>query len=104
MVSKIFDAVGWETPNVAALEGVDACIRQLSQVDLDSFAFRYPYSKKGDRSLPDTLSYINIRHFAEVMDRLASYIDGIDTGASVVEEWQDDLEAEWRNNMAGYGP
>jgi hypothetical protein len=95
MFIGIFGAVGWEEPDQIDMEGVDDYIRQISELDRDGFSFRYAHSKEGDRLLPEHLKHINIRHFAEMMDRLVGYIDEIDTATSVVKEWQDDMEAEY---------
>jgi hypothetical protein len=94
MLTEILEAVGWEKPHQIDMEGVGDCIRQMTQLDQDGFSSRYAHSKEGDRLLPENLTHINLRHFAEMMDRLVNYIDGIDTTTSLVEEWQDDMEAE----------
>jgi hypothetical protein len=100
MFTEIFEAVGWNKPETADVEGVDDYVRQLSAVDLDSFSFRYPHSKKGERSLPEDLKHVNLRHFVELMSRIASYIDGIDTATSAVEGWRDDMEAEYSGDYS----
>jgi hypothetical protein len=92
---EIFEAVGWEKPDECDMEGVGDYIRQLSEPDPGGFSFRYAHSREGERLLPEDLTHIDIRHFAKTMDRLVIYIDGIDTATSVVEEWQDDIEAEY---------
>jgi hypothetical protein len=93
-LTEIFEAVGWEKPERIDTEGVDDYMHQMSQLDQNGFGSRYAHSKRGDRFLPKDLTHINIRHFAEMMDRLVSYIDGIDTATSVVEEWYDDMCVE----------
>lgn len=95
MFTEILEAVGWKRPDQADIEGVDDYIRQLSKVDPDGFSWRYAHSKKLSRLLPKDLTPINLRHFAEMIDRLVTYVDLIDTATSVVEEWQDDMEAEY---------
>lgn len=95
MLTGIFEAVGWEKPDQIDMDGVDDYIRQISELDPDGLGSRYAHSKEGDRLLPEGLTHINIRHFAETMDRVVSYVDGVDTATSVVEEWQDDMEAQY---------
>ena len=60
-------------------------------------------SKKGRPSLPRDLERIDLRHFAELMDRFADYLDGLDTATSVLEEQKLDMEAEWRSEMLSEG-
>lgn len=98
MFTEVFKSVGWERPDQADVEGVDDYICQISELAPDGFAWRYAHSKEGNRSLPKDSKPINLRHFAEMMDRLVSYIDGIDTATSAVEEWQDEMEAEYGHN------
>jgi len=96
MFEEIYQSVGWDKPESIDVEGIDDYIRQLSDQDPNSYCFRYSHSKKGTRSLPADLKRLNLRHFAEMMSRIVSYIDGIDTATSVVEEWQDEMEADYR--------
>ena len=62
------------------IEGIDDYIRQISEVDPYSYSLRYAHSKKGDPSLPEGLTHINLRHFGELMDRLADYLSGYRCG------------------------
>ena len=75
ILAAIAEAAGWSPLDSADVEGVDDYIRQLSSLDPDSFCFRYWHSKKGSRSLPEDLKHINLRHFADMMERLANYLD-----------------------------
>jgi hypothetical protein len=100
MMTEILEAVGWEKVDQIDMEGVGDYVCQMSELDRDGFSSRYAHSKEGDRLLPKNLTHINIRHFAEMMDRLVNYIDGIDTATSLVEESQDDMEAESRHDYS----
>jgi len=66
------------------LEGIDSYIDQLHQHDPDGQRFRYSTIKaKGRktatlRSLPDDLRHINIRNFADGMEKLSDYLEGLD--------------------------
>jgi hypothetical protein len=101
MFAGICEAVEWDKPEVADVEGADAYIQQLTELDRNSLSFRYWQSKAGERSLPEDLQRINLRHFAEMMNRLVRYIDGIDSATSLVEDWQDDMESSYGNDY-GY--
>jgi hypothetical protein len=70
ILAAIGAAAGWSPLDSADVEGVDDYIHQLSSLDPDSFSFRYWNSKKGDGNLPQDLKLINLRHFAEMMERL----------------------------------
>ena len=65
-------------------------------------SFRYAHTKDGESSLPDDVGNINLRHFAEMMERLASCLDGIDAASDHIEEIKLEMEAEWRSEMASY--
>lgn len=105
MLSAIGKAAGWGELDAADIEGIDDYIRQLTELDSDSFSFRYTRSKKGTPSLPAELKHINLRHFAEMLERLADFLDGLNTGLSVLKDGKAEkaeMEAEWRNEMAQY--
>lgn len=96
------DAAGWTRLPTDELEAIDSYIRQLTALDPDSFSFRYTRSKKGAPSLPAELKCINLRHFAEMMERLADYLDALDTAVSVLEEGKLEMEAAYRNAYGDY--
>jgi hypothetical protein len=102
MLSAIGEAIGWGELDAADVEGIDNYIHQLTELDPDSFSFRYTRSKKGTPSLPAELKHINLRHFAEMMERLADFLDGLNTGLSVLKDGKAEMEAEWRNEMSQY--
>lgn len=66
------------------LEGVDSYIDQLHHHDPDGQRFRYSTIKaKGQKtatlpSLPADLTHINIRNFADSMEKLSDYLEGLD--------------------------
>lgn len=77
--------LGGESPLPADdLEGIDSYIDQLHQHDPDGTRFRYSTTKvKGQKarrqpSLPSNLKHINIRNFAEHMEKLSDYLEGLD--------------------------
>ncbi|MFC5865037.1 hypothetical protein ACFPT7_22200 [Acidicapsa dinghuensis] len=88
---SICEAVGWEKPNSADVEGTREYIRQLSEVDPISMTFRYWASKDGNPSLPANLDVFNIRHFSEMMGRLADYLEALDIATTAADQMLDDL-------------
>jgi hypothetical protein len=78
ILKEICKKAGWGKLDPDDVEGIDAYIAQLSAMDPDSFAFRYAHAKDGAPSLATELKRINLRHFAELMERLANYLDGMD--------------------------
>jgi hypothetical protein len=82
------------------IKGIDDYIGQISKVDPDSYAFRYAHSKKGNRSLPPGLSQINLKHFAELIERLAYYFEGIEAAAHDLAEFKEEMEAEYWREMS----
>jgi hypothetical protein len=102
MMEDICKAAGWDRLDPEDAAGIDSYIRQLVKLDPDSYSFRYTHSKKGDPSLPSDLKRINVRHFSEMMERLASYLDTLDTATDHLVELKSEMEAEWRSEMASY--
>jgi hypothetical protein len=94
-IEKVAD---WPELPAQDIEGIDDYIRQISEVDPYSYSLRYAHSKKGDPSLPEHLTHINVRNFGELMDRLAEYLSGIDAGMGAIE----DMKHEYDSEMASY--
>ncbi len=65
-------------------------IKEFSQIDPDSFAFRYPATKQGDKTL-EGVTHINIRRLAEHIEGLSKDLEGISTGISVYRGWQQEM-------------
>jgi hypothetical protein len=89
---SICEAVNWGKPEADDLEGIRDYVSQISAVDPLSMNFRYWKSKKGEPSLPDSLNSFNIRHFSEMMGRLADFIEALDTATTAAGEMRDDLD------------
>jgi hypothetical protein len=82
------------------IEGIDSYIEQLHEHDPRGESFRYATLKGKPHigSLPADLKLINLRNFADAMERLADYLDGVIT-------WFDDmvdLAAAEAQEHAGY--
>ncbi|MGO9085330.1 MAG: hypothetical protein ACLQBK_08900 [Candidatus Sulfotelmatobacter sp.] len=100
--AAITKVAGWSDMPREDVEGIDDFIRQISEVDPRSYSLRYAHSKKGDPSLPKNLTHINLRHFGELMDRLADYLWGIDVGMSALEDMKHDYESEMASYVDDY--
>lgn len=64
---------------------VETCIKELSDIDEKSEAFRYPVSKEGEPLLKNNvllagLRYIDLQHFAENMKKIESFLLEADMG------------------------
>jgi hypothetical protein len=94
MLPALCKAAGWDEADVQ-VAGIDNYVRQLSQLDADSFSFRYSHSKKGKQSLPKNLKNINLRHFGDLMKRLADYLYGLDEAVSSLVQSKAEMESEW---------
>lgn len=77
------------------LEGIDAYIWQLHEHDPDGQRFRYARTKNRKPSLHPDLQHINIRVFAVALERLADYLDAIET-------WFDHLADQKAEMLAEY--
>ena len=92
ILAGIFEAVNWEKPKAPDLDGIREYVRQLARVDPFSTSFRYWKTKSGSSSLPASLSDFNIRHFSEMMGRLADFVEALDTATTAASEMLDDLD------------
>jgi hypothetical protein len=95
MAKAITEAVGWEALPVEDVEGIDDYIRQLCEVDPRSYSLRYANSKNGEPSLPEKLTHINLRHFGELMERLANYLYGLEAATSHLEDSKHEMKLKW---------
>ena len=77
------------------LKGLDSYIRQITEVDPRSIAFRYVREQDGGPALPQTLKKFNLRHFAETWEKLADYLDELDSWMAHMEECKHDMESGW---------
>lgn len=58
------------------LEAIEKLVTEFAQVDPDSMAFRYSEDRTNNPSLPG-LSHINLRHFKEEMNKIASFFEAL---------------------------
>lgn len=66
----------WPKGDVAELNLTENCILIISRYDQASFAFRYPETKDGERSLQG-LEYANLRHIKDTMAQISVLLDGM---------------------------
>ncbi len=78
---------GDDLPNMQHTEHV---IKEFSQIDPDSCSFRYPTTKKGEKSL-DGVTHINIRRLAIHIEELSRDIEGISNGISIYRDWKQEM-------------
>jgi len=98
IMKTVCQLTGWEMPD-EDIKGVDSYIRQLADADPASQGFRYPCSKKGERSVPQ-LRHINIRVFAEAMEWIADFFEGVDAGFVHLADAKSEILSHWRSEMA----
>jgi hypothetical protein len=53
---------------------------------------RYSHSIKGDPLLPKDFTQINLRHFGEVMERMADYLNGLEAAVLYLGGLKEDFE------------
>jgi len=67
-------------------------IEEFSEMDPDSFSFRYATTKTGSQSLPRDLWHINLARLRTVMGKIALILDGADNGISVYLEYKAEMK------------
>jgi len=73
-------------------EAVDEIIAQFCAVDPKSETFRYPTDRQGNRSIPEELHVLNVRHLRDVIDRVASFFDGVSMAFSAYLDYKADMD------------
>jgi len=69
-------------------------ITEFVKVDPDSFAFRYPNDKKGNKNL-DGIEYINLRKLHDQMEVLKEKLDKYYLCISLLRDFQDEMRSEY---------
>lgn len=78
IIKKVFSGEG-ESPD---LSFVDHVISEYSQIDPESYSFRYPFNKSGENLL-EGITHINLRHLSENIERFGEMVDNISFAISV---------------------
>jgi len=73
---------------------IKTIITEFVKVDPESFAFRYPNDKKGNRNL-DGIEYINLRKLHDQMEILKEKLDKYYLCVSLLRDFQDEMRAEY---------
>ena len=68
------------------LDGIDSYISQIADYDPDGQRFRYSVDIKGGNSIKQNTKLINIRVFADALEKLSNYLDGINNFFSELQE------------------
>ena len=69
-------------------------INDFVEIDPDSFSFRYPGDKNGNKNL-DGLSHINIRNLHDQMDVLSKKLDKYDLVVGLLRDWQSEMYSQY---------
>lgn len=77
----------------ADLEAIDESISQFCAIDSKSQAFRYPVDREGKRSIPDELRVLNLRQLRDVMNRVASFFEGVSMAFSAYLDYKAEMES-----------
>jgi hypothetical protein len=83
-------------------QAITEMIDEISKVDPGSYSFRYPVDKKGEPSLPADLVYLNLGHFSNQVERVASCLEGCTTGIDYYLEGKRESEQMNREMAAEY--
>ena len=70
-----------EAPDPPEFKLIDHFIQQLSAIDYNSTAFRFPKQKSGSQSL-GSVKHINLRNLSECVHLFSGFLDGAATGLS----------------------
>ena len=80
------------------LEAVEEGITEFSTTDPSSTAFRYPNDTDDKPSLPG-LRHINLRNLAEIMEKLAAFLDAASMAISVSLDQKKEIESAYEDNI-----
>ena len=87
-IRLVFEEVGWDqelgVDGAPILDNLENLIKELSQIDPASYAFRYPIKKDGSPSVPDHFIF-SVVEFAKGLDYVLKMLDGVICGLH--EEW-----------------
>lgn len=78
----------------ADVQAIKTIITEFVKVDPESFAFRYPKDKKGNRNL-EGIQYINLRKLRDQMDVLKEKLDKYYLCISILRDFQDEMRSEF---------
>lgn len=76
------------------IEAIKIIITEFVNVDPESFAFRYPNDKKGNKNL-DGIEYINLRKLHDQMEIIKEKLDKYYLCVSLLRDFQDEMRFEY---------
>ena len=77
LLNQVCEHANYPPFPIEDVEGIEAYIDQMHQLDGDGARFRYLWTSKKQRSLPSDLQQVNIRIVATAFEMLADYLDGV---------------------------
>jgi hypothetical protein len=84
----------WREPDLPPapdLDFVQHIVSEFETLDPVSFTFRYATDKKqATRSIPYDVEHINVRHFADMIEKAAEVLDSISMYIAVLPDWRGD--------------
>lgn len=60
-----------------ALAATESLLKEWSEIDPNSFSFRYPTTKEGKPSLPESFTQLNIRQLRDAIEKVDRVFSGI---------------------------
>jgi predicted nucleotidyltransferase len=76
------------------IQDIKTIITEFVKVDPESFAFRYPKDKNGNKNL-EGIKYINLRKLHDQMEILKDKLDKYYLCVSLLRDFQDEMRAEY---------
>lgn len=86
-----------ETSEEATIGNVEMYINQLQNIDSDSSKFRYPVNKNLDFYFSKGKKY-SASNVSNFFNELLSFLDGAHSFLLQIREWENEMEAEFRND------
>lgn len=76
------------------VQAIKTIISEFVKIDPDSFAFRYPKDKNGNKNL-EGIEYINLRKLHDQMEILKEKLDKYYLCVSLLRDFQDEMRSEY---------
>lgn len=83
------------------LDAVEDYIKQFIQEDKNSFAFRYPITKRMEL-IHQKERRINLNNLALRMNELESFFSAVSMGIGSMKEYEDEMRSYYEADMQGY--
>lgn len=100
-VSPNIEQVWADSQTKADLEAIEDRLKELSNIDAGSYAFRYPEDTKGTPTLVG-MRHINLRWLKNVVQAISNVLDGSSLGMGEYLNAKHEMMAEYRDEMRGY--